>query len=77
VFDIQRDNLLAAFVHFVDSEAPRLYLIPAKTWKSPDRLFVSRDYQGGKSAPDWGLQLSKRNMPLLAPYAFELTIDAL
>ena len=77
VFDIQRDNLLAALVHFVDNEAPTLYLIPAVTWKTPNDLFVSRDYPGKKSTPEWGLQLSKKNMPLLAPYAFELIVGTL
>jgi hypothetical protein len=76
-FDVERSNLLVAVIPFVDSEAPALYLIPARAWKTPNSLLVSRDYEGKKSAPEWGLQLSKRNLPLLSPYAFERVVDTL
>jgi hypothetical protein len=76
-FDFERANLLVAVVPFVDSEAPVLYLIPAQAWKAPSSLLVSRDYEGRMSAPEWGLQFSRKNMPLLSPYACELVVGTL
>ena len=75
-FDL-RDNLLAAVVLFAEGEPPQLYLIPARTWMQPNALFVSRDYEGKKSKPEFGLNLSQRNLPLLAGFAFETTVESL
>ena len=72
-----RPSLLTAFVLLVDGSAPELYLIPSQAWKSPSPLLVSRDYEGKKSKPEWGLTLSKKNRPLLSMYAFEKTIAKL
>ena len=71
------DNLWAAVVIFLEGELPRLYLIPATVWRTPTALLVSRDYEGKKSKPEWGLNLSKKNLPLLEPYAFDRQIGRL
>jgi hypothetical protein len=78
-FEINRANLLVAVVLFVAGEVPDIYLIPAQAWKTPNSLFVSRDFsgEGKKSAPEWGIQLSKKSMPLLATYALELIVGTL
>ena len=78
-FEINRANRLVAVVLFAVGEVPSIYLIPVQVWKTPNSLFVSRDFrgQGKKSAPEWGIQLSKKNMPLLSSYAFELIVDTL
>jgi hypothetical protein len=76
-FEINRANLLVAVVLFVAGEVPNIYLIPVQAWKTPNGLFVSREYPGKKSTPEWGLQLSKKKMPLLAPYAFESVVGTL
>ena len=70
-------NLLAAIVLFTDDVPPALYLVPSTVWLEPNALFVSRDYVGKKSKPEWGLNLSKRNLALLAPYAFEDVVKTL
>jgi hypothetical protein len=70
-------NLLAAIVLFTDDEPPSLYLVPSTVWLEPNALFVSRDYVGKKSKPEWGLNLSKSNLALLAPYAFEDVVKTL
>ena len=49
---------------------PALYLIPSTAWLKPNALFVSRDYEGKKSKPEWDLNLSKRNLRLLKGYEF-------
>ena len=67
-----RANLLAAVVLFTEDQPPTFYLVPAITWKKPNSLFVDHDYEGRKSKPEWGLNLSKRNLPLLEEYRFDL-----
>jgi hypothetical protein len=69
-FDIAPDWFLALAI-LNEGKEPDLYLIPAEAWKTPDALFVDRDYEGKKSKPEWGLNLSVKNMPLLEPYLFE------
>lgn len=66
-----RDNLLAAVVLFSDGQPPSFYLIPSTVWREPNLLFVGRDYEGKSSKPEWGLNLSKVNLPLLDAYRFE------
>ncbi len=75
-FDL-RDNLLAAVVLFLDGEAPQLYLIPSIAWSEQDALLMSRDYEGKKSRPEWGLNLSQKNLPLLASFSFDIAIRGL
>ena len=69
-----RPNLLAAIILFFQGEAPQFYLIPSTAWRKPNALLVSHDYEGKKSPPEWGMNLSQRNLPLLDPYAFEKVI---
>ncbi|HQO63628.1 MAG TPA: hypothetical protein PK528_08445, partial [Syntrophorhabdus sp.] len=65
------ENRFLAFGFLVDSYPPDLYLVPSVAWKNCNDLFVSRDYPGLKSSPEWGMNLSKKNSPLLEPYRFE------
>ena len=67
-----RENLLVAFVVCVEGKPPEFYLIPSIDWLSkPNDLLVSYDYRGKRSEPEWGLSLSKKNMPILQSYAFD------
>jgi hypothetical protein len=56
---------------------PKIYLIPSSVWSKPNNLFVSRDYEGKKSKPEWGLNLSKKNLPLLTQFEFEKVVQGL
>lgn len=58
---------------FSNGTLPDCYVIPSQTWKDPNALFVDRNYDkpGQKSAPEWGINLSKKNLPLLEPYREE------
>ena len=70
-----RENLYAAIVLLVDGNLPELYLVPSIVWHHPGSLFVKRDYGAlKKSKPEWGLNLSKKNLPLLSEYAFEAVV---
>lgn len=75
-FPIRPDRLLG-LVLLQDNQLPDLYLIPATAWQSPNALLVDRDYENGKSKPEWGVSLSARNLPLLAPYRFDNVIQSL
>jgi hypothetical protein len=72
IFDLRR-NLLLALVLFVEGEAPHAFLIPAKRWKKPDKMFCDRDYgqDGQTSKPEYGLQVSLKTMPGLSVFQFE------
>ncbi len=72
-----RDNLLAAIVLFMPEREPALFLVPARVWEHPSPLFVSRDYEGKQSKPEWGLNLSHKNLTLLEPYRFEVVVETL
>ena len=54
-----------------------MYLIPSNIWKKPNKLFVSRDYKGKKSVPEFGINLSEKNLPKLDEFNFEKTIEDL
>lgn len=58
---------------FSNGTLPDCYVIPSQTWKDPNALFVDRNYDkpGQKSTPEWGINLSKKNLPLLEPYREE------
>ena len=58
---------------FSDGALPKCYVIPSQTWSNPNTLFVEQNYDkpGQKSAPEWGINLSKKNLPLLEPYREE------
>lgn len=71
------DNMWAAIVIFIDGEEPRLFLIPATAWKDHSDLLVSRDYEGLKSRPEWGINLSQKNLPLMEPFAFDRQVGKL
>jgi hypothetical protein len=61
---------------FTEGHEPKLFLIPSTVWRTPNQMFVDRNYdkEGQKSKPEWGVNVSARNMPELARYAFESTI---
>lgn len=76
VFQLSQNLLLAVFI-FEDGSEPTPFLIPSTVWKNPDNVFVSRDYENGKSKPEWGINLSKKNLNRLDEYSFEKVIQNL
>jgi hypothetical protein len=72
-----REGLLAAVVVFTERLPPALYLIPSTAWLTTSALLCSRDYEGKKSKPEWGLNLSVKNQHLLDGYGFDRMIDSL
>lgn len=66
-----------AFGLLLDGQQPDIYLIPSMVWQQPNTVFASREYEGLKSKPEWGLNISKKNMSALEPYRFETTVKAI
>ena len=72
-----RPDLLIAAVILREHEPPSLYLIPSEAWKEPNALLRSYDFVGKESPPEWGINLSRKNLPLLEAYAFERAVETL
>ena len=66
---LKRNDLFLALVLFQNNEYPRFYLIPSTAWKKENDLLRDRKYdKGQKSVPEWGLNISKKNLTLLEAY---------
>jgi hypothetical protein len=50
-----------AYVLFAGELEPAVYLVPSTVWQAPNSLFISRDYQGKKSPPEYGLSVTMAN----------------
>ena len=72
-----RPSFLAAVVLFLEGKTPNLYIIPSSAWRAPNALLVSHDYEGKKSKPEWGLNISMKNKSLLESFAVEKIVETL
>lgn len=75
-----RPSLYLAFVRFEEGRGPDLYLIPSMEWPEQAKaggLFADRSYEGLQSAPEWGLNISRKHLPDLARYGFDTAITKL
>lgn len=69
------EDRLVCLLRFVDGNLPEVYLIPATAWLVPSALLTSKDYDGKESKPEWGINLSKKNMPLLQEFEISRTLE--
>lgn len=75
-FNLSSDLYMAlAILH--EGIEPKLFLIPSKAWENRNALLVDRDYEGKKSKPEYGLNLSIKNMGLLEEYSFTKIVEDL
>ena len=65
-----RGNLYLALVILENFNMPQIYFIPSTAWNTPNELLKDRDYkkEGQKSKPEWGINVSKKNMEHLNQY---------
>lgn len=71
-FDVNDDSLYLLLLILIDGEHPKMYAIPASTWKnSQNGVFVYHAY----AKPEYGINISKKNMPLLDIYTLDKMID--
>lgn len=62
-----------AYVRFADGCPPKLYIIPATVWKTPNQLFVDYEYgkEGQVSKPEYGISMAASRLPMLEEYNVE------
>ncbi len=77
--EMGRENLFLALVLLNENEYPQTFLIPCTAWLNPNSLLCDRKYQenGKKSKDEWGVNISKKNLPLLMEYEISKQIDRL
>lgn len=75
-FEIRADTFLA-LVHLAEGVEAALYLIPSVVWRDPVPPFASRDYEGKKSEPEYGLSIGPATLPGLRQYLFPNVLPAL
>jgi len=63
-------TFFVAVVILTEGKEPDIFLIPRSQWEAPTELFVYRSYEGLVSSPEWGINLSKKNLPLLEQFRF-------
>lgn len=79
---VQKDKIVldeqhfVAYVRFVDGCSPKLYIIPATVWKTPNQLFVDYEYdkEGQVSKPEYGIRMAASRLPMLEEYSAEKMI---
>lgn len=75
-FNIEDETLFLFLSILIDGEHPVSYIIPATVWGDTSKgVFVHRTYEGKKSKPEYGINLSKKNIPILDDYLLEKMID--
>lgn len=70
-WDISDGALYLIMMMLIDGEHPDMYIIPASAWRQESKVFVHHDYEGKASKPDYGINVSKKNMPELWQYRIE------
>lgn len=75
-FDITDSSLYLILILLKDGEHPIEYIIPSSAWNNIDsKLFVYHAYEDKKSPPEYGINISQKNMPELETYKIENMID--
>lgn len=75
-FTLSEETFLALAI-LNEGESPELFLIPSTTWRKPTGTFVDRDYEDKASKPEWGINISNKNMEELRTFRFEKVIKKL
>lgn len=70
-FNINDDAMFLFLILLSDGNHPDMYIIPTAAWRQESKVFVSHNYEGKKSKPDYGVNISKKNMPELEKYHIE------
>lgn len=63
-------GFVVCFLVFTDGREPDFYLFPGNVWIAPSPPFVSRDYVGLASKPEFGISVTKSTLPDLERYQF-------
>jgi hypothetical protein len=68
---------LMVVLNFIEGQLPTMYIIPTMEWKHPNEVLVDRNYDksGQTSEPEWGINMSQKNLPYLEQYKAEKFLD--
>ena len=74
-----KEGLYVALGLLAEGKEPMSFLLPSQIWRTPDAVFVDRDYEspGLKSQPEWGINFSRKNLSVLAPYSLPSMLERL
>jgi len=64
------EHRFAVLVVLGDEPEPDLYLVPSLEWADASPPLTDRDYEGGKSEPEYGIEISASSVTLLRRYAW-------
>lgn len=74
-FNIEDDAMFLFLLLLADGEHPKLYIVPTSAWRQESKTFVFHDYEGKKSKPEYGVNISKKNMEELEKYRIEAMLS--
>lgn len=75
-FDVNDQSLYLILIRLVDGKHPEIYIIPAGAWVHSGKLMlVSRNYNEKKSEPEYGINLSKKNLPEMEHYKIQEMLE--
>lgn len=66
--DIKDESLFIAAILFYSDDTSKVFLIPVIDLTKDNDLFRNRDYLKMKSTPEWGLNITEKNMNILNQY---------
>jgi hypothetical protein len=68
---------LMVVLNFIEGQLPTMYIIPTMEWKYPNEVLVDRNYDkpGQTSKPEWGINMSQKNLLYLEQYKAENFLD--
>lgn len=69
-------NRVVCLLRFIEGALPEVYIIPATAWLTPNALLVDRNYdkEGQTSHPEWGINISNKNIPILKNYSADIIL---
>ena len=75
-FNTEDISLYLILIILKDGEHPDMYMIPASAWNNKEsKLLVYHAYEGKKSAPEYGVNLSARNQRELEQYKLDKMLE--
>lgn len=75
-----RDNIFVMLVLLKEEgRKSNLYLIPSTVWRNPNGVFKNANYdeRGLKTKPEWGINISEKNLPEIEQYRFNKIISTM
>ena len=77
-FKAHDNKLYLILILLKDGEHPDIYVIPATAWQTEEnKSLVYHSYDGKKSEPEYGVNLSSKAMPELQRFRLDAMIDNL